>query len=129
MKKLLLLFSAFAFAGSVMSQVVFSVETPESIQGSYPLTYTNGADWTAMVDMLDPANAILDTLVQYFDETAADSLGCMVAINEQDLAGKIAVLYRGDCEFGTKALNAEEAGAIACVIINNQPGDPIGMGA
>ena len=129
MKKLLLLFSAFVFAGTAMSQVVFSIESPEEIQGAYPLTYTSGADWSSMIDMLDPQNAVLDTLVQYYDETSADSLGCMVAVNEADLAGKIAVIYRGDCEFGTKALNAQEAGAIACVIINNQPGDPIGMGA
>lgn len=129
MKKLLLLFSAFAFAGSVMSQVVFSVESPSSIQGSYPITFTDGADWSSMTDMLDPNNAVLDTLVQFLDETAADSLGCMAAVNETEIDGNIAILYRGDCEFGRKALNAQEAGALALVIINNQPGDPIGMGA
>lgn len=129
MKKLLLLFTAFVFAGSVMSQVVFSVETPQSIQGSYQLTYADGADWTAMPDLLDPNNAVLDTLVQYLDATDEDSLGCMASINEADLEGNIAVLYRGGCQFGTKALNAQEAGAVALVIINNQPGDPIGMAA
>jgi hypothetical protein len=43
--------------------------------------------------------------------------------------GKIAVVYRGDCEFGEKALNANNAGAIAVIIVNNVPGSPVGMAA
>jgi hypothetical protein len=41
--------------------------------------------------------------------------------------GKIAVVYRGDCEFGLKSLNAQNAGAIGIIIINNIPGPPVGM--
>ncbi|MFN3530054.1 MAG: GEVED domain-containing protein [Bacteroidia bacterium] len=44
------------------------------------------------------------------------------------LAGKIAVLYRGACEFGTKAYNAQQAGALGVIIVNNQPGAPINLG-
>lgn len=53
-------------------------------------------------------------------------MNAMVHITNATL-GKVAILYRGDCEFGTKALNAQNAGAIACVIINNVPGGPVGM--
>ena len=42
-------------------------------------------------------------------------------------AGKIAVVYRGDCEFGVKAFNAWSAGAAAVIIVNNVPGGPLGM--
>jgi hypothetical protein len=35
------------------------------------------------------------------------------------LQGKIVVIRRGDCEFGFKVLNAENAGAIAVIIVNN----------
>lgn len=130
MKKLLLFASTFAFMATSMAQVVFSVESPESLQGSKDLEYAPaGNDWVAMTDLLDPNNAILDTLVIYRDDQAADSLGCFIAVNDDELAGKIAILYRGDCEFGQKALNAQDAGAIACVIINNQPGGPVGMAA
>ncbi len=130
MKKLLLFASSFAFMATSMAQVVFSVESPESLQGSKDLEYAPaGNDWAAMTDLLDPNNAILDTLVIYRDDQAADSLGCFIAVNDDELAGKIAILYRGDCEFGQKALNAQDAGAIACVIINNQPGGPVGMAA
>src|SRR5690606_6986104 len=33
------------------------------------------------------------------------------------------------CEFGTKAWNAQQAGAIGVVVVNNAPGAPIAMGA
>jgi trimeric autotransporter adhesin len=36
--------------------------------------------------------------------------------------GKIALIYRGSCEFSYKALEAQNAGAVACIIINNVPG-------
>lgn len=53
------------------------------------------------------------------DASAEDSLLCGAAINGAQLAGKIAIIYRGICEFGTKALAAQQAGAIAVIIINN----------
>ena len=47
----------------------------------------------------------------------------------EELTGKIALVYRGECQFGTKALNAQNAGAIGVVIIQNEPGGPVGMAA
>ncbi len=44
-----------------------------------------------------------------------------------DLAGKIALVSRGTCSFGTKVFNAQRAGAVATVVVNNIPGDPIAM--
>lgn len=41
----------------------------------------------------------------------------------EELTGKIALVYRGECQFGTKALNAQNAGAIGVVLVNNEPGD------
>jgi hypothetical protein len=44
--------------------------------------------------------------------------------------GHIALIYRGSCEFGMKALRAQQAGAIGVVIVNNVPGlIPMGGGA
>jgi extracellular elastinolytic metalloproteinase len=48
------------------------------------------------------------------------------------VAGKIALFDRGTCEFGTKALNAQRAGAISVIVANNQGGTaiiPMGPGA
>ena len=54
---------------------------------------------------------------------------CQTIINPTDLAGNIVVIRRGTCEFGTKILSAENAGAIAVIMVNNEPGGPITMGA
>ncbi len=54
---------------------------------------------------------------------------CQTIINPTDLAGNIVVIRRGTCEFGTKILAAENAGAIAVIMVNNEAGGPITMGA
>jgi PA domain/LVIVD repeat len=43
-------------------------------------------------------------------------------------AGAIALVDRGTCEFGFKALTAQNAGATAVIVANNAPGIPITMG-
>ncbi|HEY6416168.1 MAG TPA: PA domain-containing protein, partial [Acidimicrobiales bacterium] len=43
-------------------------------------------------------------------------------------AGSIALVDRGNCEFGLKALNAQNAGATGVIVANNAPGIPITMG-
>lgn len=45
-----------------------------------------------------------------------------------NLAGKIALIDRGDCTFTTKVRNAEAAGAIGVLVVNNVAGDPVAMG-
>ena len=55
--------------------------------------------------------------------------GCQQISNPEELEGKIAVIRRGVCEFGFKILAAENAGAIAVIMVNNVAGNPIGMGA
>ena len=53
--------------------------------------------------------------------------GCEPVTNSGDLSGKIALIRRGVCEFGFKALVAQNAGAIGVVVINNVEGAPIIM--
>jgi PA domain-containing protein len=43
-------------------------------------------------------------------------------------AGAIAVVDRGTCDFSVKALNAQQAGASAVIVADNQPGVPTTMG-
>ncbi|MEX1191761.1 MAG: PA domain-containing protein [Brumimicrobium sp.] len=129
MKNFLLLFLSLTFTWALNAQVIFSGESPASIQGAYSMTYTDPGGGWGSPDLIDPANSVLDTLVRFYDNTAGDSLGCFGAVNGNDVDGHIAVIYRGECEFGDKAKNAQDAGAIACVIINNEPGGPVAMGA
>ncbi len=113
-----------AFGAFTASSQFVLVNSPTDIEGSY--TFTNafdngwGADittglWTADV-------ALVEAL------TAPTNEGCDTLVNGADLAGKIAMVDRGSCNFSLKALNAQNAGAIACVIINNITGGPVGMG-
>ncbi len=122
MKNGLLSLFALLLATGLTAQVVF-VNAPESIKGSYDFAAAAfGADissdvWTADAIFVD-------------DGSANPTQGCNEPMNAADLAGKIALIDRGSCEFGVKCLNAENAGAIAVIVFNNQPGQgAITMGA
>jgi len=70
---------------------------------------------------------------QNFDVTgavvaAAPADGCSPPTNAVALAGKIALVARGSCEFTAKALNAQNAGAVALVVVNNSADGPSRMG-
>lgn len=126
MKKHLLTFlAAVGFTAAITTasaQVVFVVQQPGNLAGSYDFTYTDG--WG--MDMT--ANQVTGTCALVDDGTAGDSLGCNALVNGAAITGKIAVVYRGDCEFGAKALNAQTAGAIGVIVVNNVSGAPIDMG-
>jgi hypothetical protein len=126
MKKTLLTLSVFGTAMMLQAQIIFNVLSPANLSGNYELNY---AEWALTPNLMDPANAVTGELAFVSDGTAADSLGCLALTNGVDIDGKIAVVYRGECQFGIKALNANQAGAIAVVIINNVPGSPVGMAA
>ena len=44
----------------------------------------------------------------------------------QDLSGAIAVVSRGECTFSTKVRHAEDAGAVAVVVVNGVAVIPAG---
>jgi minor extracellular serine protease Vpr len=50
------------------------------------------------------------------------------ALPAGSLTGKIALISRGSCTFSQKIRNAQDAGAIGAIIVNNVAGDPIAMG-
>jgi len=125
-KNLLLLLFVFIYAlGN--AQVVFYVQPPSPFEGSYDMTYAE--DWGSLPDLTDPANAVIGELVFAYDASpTADSLCCEDPGSiVTDVDGKIAMIYRGVCNFSLKALNAQNAGAIACVIITYEGEDPVGM--
>jgi len=127
MKKILLLTSVALFTICAQAQVIFRVESPAPISGLYNFTYAPADGTWGVSDLQDPINAVIDTLAFANDGTAADSLACINSVGPE-VNGKIAVLYRGACNFSTKALNAQNAGAVAVIIINND-GEAIGMAA
>jgi minor extracellular serine protease Vpr len=50
------------------------------------------------------------------------------ALPAGSLTGKIAVLSRGTCTFSQKIRDAQDAGAVATIVVNNVAGDPTAMG-
>jgi hypothetical protein len=64
------------------------------------------------------------------DPSAPQNDGCETPfVNAAALAGKIAVIDRGLCTFTLKAKNAQNAGAIGCVFVNNVAGSFAPSGA
>ncbi|MBP6681406.1 MAG: M36 family metallopeptidase, partial [Saprospiraceae bacterium] len=53
---------------------------------------------------------------------------CGDIANAESLPGKIAIIDRGTCDFVTKVKAVQLLGAIAAIVINNVPDDPIAMG-
>ena len=74
---------------------------------------------------------LTEDLVLVEDDVAGTSDtndACDDITNGGDLTGKIAVIRRGECEFGFKSLAAQNEGAVAVIMVNNVSGDPIAMG-
>jgi hypothetical protein len=56
------------------------------------------------------------------DGTAPVNDACELITNGAQLAGKIAVIDRGVCTFTSKVKNAQDHGAIGCILVNNVAG-------
>lgn len=128
MKKFLLSVGFALMATIGGAQVIVYVEAPSANEGNYVHTYAEAASGWGVADLTDPLNSVQGTMVMVDDGTAGDSLACNPLINGAQINGNVAVLYRGSCEFGLKAKNAQDQGAIGVIIINNLGGSPVGMG-
>jgi subtilisin family serine protease len=54
---------------------------------------------------------------------------CGPISNAIQIKGKIALIDRGTCFFSDKVQAVQDAGAVAAVVVNNEPGDPFVMGS
>lgn len=98
------------------------ISSPASIAGSYSLA---PAGFGAAIT---PGYAQAGLMALVDDGSAAPTQGCGPLVGFPP--GYIAVVDRGACEFGLKGLNAQNAGAIGVVVVNNVAGnETISMGA
>ena len=121
---------------------VFDISNPSDpdLVGSVPL---DGLPGLVTINPPSPAAGTYEAAGAQFGPalTAAGLTGAVVLANDgvgaptdacQPLvgfpAGAIALVDRGTCEFGFKALTAQNAGATAVIVVNNAPGIPITMG-
>lgn len=102
------------------TQKAFKVNSPASLAGYKPSLESNFSTANKLADV----GAKTGDLMMY---NAAANDGC-TALTGTPLAGKIALIDRGSCNFVIKVKNAENAGAIAVVMVNNAAGAPIVMG-
>lgn len=99
--------------------------------GDYAFITDNGEYETVDFDVEDQnwggsLNASLTASLIHVDDQVNQSC----EPTSYELSGSIALIKRGACQFGLKALNAENAGAVAVIIYNNNnSGQPLGLGA
>lgn len=101
---------------------VVRVNGPVLVQGTYYAQAASG--WGAQITTTPVTGDVVIT----DDGSGGDDAtkNCNPPIN--DLKGKIAMIDRGVCQFGQKALIAQQAGAIGCIICNFEDAT-IGMAA
>jgi hypothetical protein len=103
--------SAPAFLGNPPTLTIIS---PSGIDGTYavqPAAFGPPIDLTGVSGNM----AVVD------DGSADPTLGCEPLANGSAIAGRIAVVDRGECFFTEKVKNAQNAGATAVIVVNNQP--------
>ncbi|MDG4792932.1 M28 family peptidase [Micromonospora sp. WMMD1082] len=91
-----------------------------------PTTYADGVDYELMsYSGAGVAEGLVVPVDLALEPPRASTSGCEASdFDGVDVAGKIALLQRGTCAFGDKAVNAEAAGAAGAIIMNQGNGTP-----
>ena len=115
-----------ATAASVDSGVpapIAKVNAPAGIAGNY--LAAAAAFGPALTPAGTTGNGVLATDATAPAACGADpNDGCCALTNAAAMAGNICVVNRGTCTFKAKALNCQNAGAIAVIVVDNAPGTP-----
>jgi hypothetical protein len=62
------------------------------------------------------------------DGSEEPTLGCNALVNGAEITDRIAVVDRGECNFTVKVKNAQNAGAVAVIVVNNRPQEFVRLG-
>jgi subtilisin family serine protease len=104
------------------SSVGHFVGSPVTAGGS-TFGAASGEFATVAQDLTAPLAVVLEGEINTVTEIGT---ACS-ALAPGSLTGTIALISRGTCSFSTKIRNAEAAGAVAVIMVNNVAGDPISM--
>jgi minor extracellular serine protease Vpr len=94
------------------------------VAGGTTFPAASGDFETVDVDLTAPLGVVLGTGTPSGLSTACNTNPPPAG----SLTGMIALISRGVCTFSEKIRNAQNAGAIAAIVVNNVAGDPIAMG-
>lgn len=97
---------------SVLGTPAVRVNSPASIAGSY-------AAGTASFGPSLSFPGITANLVQALDGSGSSTDACSPLTNSATVLGKLALVDRGNCNFTVKVLNAQDAGALGVVVVDN----------
>ncbi len=102
---------------------------PQVVVNSPAAIVTTEGVQTASFGPLVPGTGLTGNVVAGTDTGGAGNNldGCEPLTNAGAVAGNIALIVRGNCNFTVKAINAQTAGAVALMVDNNTTGLP-GMG-
>jgi subtilisin family serine protease len=104
------------------STVPHFVGAPLTVDGaSYGLA--SGDFATVEADLTKPLGVVLGGTAA----TGSLNTAC-TGLPTDSLTGKIALISRGGCTFSQKIRSAQDAGAVAAIVVNNVAGDPTAMG-
>ncbi len=106
-----------SFGGSLPPQL--TVNTPAGIAGDY---LVGGAAFNPV------STGASGDVVLVNDGSGAPTEGCGALVNGGAVSGNIALVDRGSCAFTQKVLNAQAAGAVGVIVVNNQGDSIINMG-
>lgn len=98
--------------------VSLNINAPPAIAG---LKQIGTATWSNLYGPPVTADVIAVT-----DGVGTTSDGCESITN--NISGKIALIDRGNCTYAIKVQNAQLAGAVGVIVVNNVAGSPPGMG-
>jgi extracellular elastinolytic metalloproteinase len=115
------------FLWSATGGTNLNISNPSTIAGNYSVVESNFSINNKLSGTIS-GNFIL---VDDAGAAVTTSLGCATPFdNAASIAGKIAVIDRGgtNCSFVLKVKNAQNAGAIAVLVVNNVATTPIAMG-
>lgn len=126
-KQMILSFALLLIGTMLSAQViVIQVNSPAELAQQFDTYGVTAGGWAGQLDDGMPITA---DLVVVNDESGDPTLGCNPSTAGL-YDGKIALIRRGSCPFADKVRHAQDAGALAVIIVNNdQSGGVINMSA
>jgi hypothetical protein len=100
-----------------------TVNSPSSLVGNMACYPNNSAVFGVTI-----TSPITSNIVLIQDDAPPASDGCGTITNASAISQKIALIRRGQCDFVVKVKAAQNAGAIAVIIMNQMEGAPVAMG-